>query len=130
MKWARRVFAPPERKSGWVGRQFSGLGGEAGGGEPPASYAARAAAAMRCATGYRAMRLVSEGLASVQLHAGGEEHPALALPGIPFGHQHALAKHFLEHLHATLPADELVGMGDERLAHQIGVHQVPRIFVP
>lgn len=95
MKWARRVFAPPERKSGWVGRQFSGLGGEAGGGEPPASYAARAAAAMRCATGYRAMRLVSEGLASVQLHAGGEEHPALAL--LPPKLLEAVAVHLLLH---------------------------------
>ena len=61
---------------------------------------------------------------------GGHQHAALALPGIPFGHQYALAKHLLEHLHATLPADELVGMGDQCFAHQIGVHQVPRIFVP
>ena len=96
MKWARRIFAPPERKSAWPGAAFAGFAaGGVAGQDPPASYAARAAAAMRDATGYRAIRLVSEGLAGVSLHVGGEDHAALALVGPAL--LEAVAVHLLLH---------------------------------
>ena len=71
------MFAPAERKSAFPGGVLGRMAGT--GQEPPAGYEGRAAAAMRNAVAYRAIRLVGEGLASVSLHAAGEDHPALAL---------------------------------------------------
>ena len=89
--------------------------GEARSRTPAGSAAARACAAVA--------------VALAALAAGALMTVKLALPGGALGHQHALAKHFFKHLHAPLPADQSVGMGDERLAHQVGVHQVPGVFV-
>lgn len=103
MKWATRLFgADAERKSGWRPPTFAGFQA-AGGQEPPASYEGRVLAAMRNATAYRAIRLVSEGLATVPLHVQGEDHPvqALVTPQL----LEPLASHLLLHGNAFVQTD-------------------------
>ena len=94
MNWARRIFGGAERKSGHAPRQWAAMLADSAGGAP-ASYSGQARAAMRNATALRAIRLVTEGLASVRLHAGDADHPSLALlaPGV----LEALATHLLLH---------------------------------
>ncbi len=107
MKWASRMFgAATERKSGWRPTSFAALAaGDAG---PPASYEGRLVAAMRNATAYRAIRLVSEGLASVPLHVAGEDHPVLGLVTPQL--LEPLAVHLLLHGNAFVQTG--LGLGD------------------
>jgi len=94
MSWARRMMGMAERKSAAMPRQWAAmLQGSAG--EAPASYEGQVRAAMRNSTALRAVRLVAEGLASVTLHADGEDHPALGL--VAPGMLEALATHLLLH---------------------------------
>ena len=87
----RRLLGLAERKS-LAGARPWALGAGAGG-EPPASYEGQVRAAMRNPVALRALRLVTEGLASVTLEAGDADHPVLELvtPGLLEG----IATHLL-----------------------------------
>lgn len=91
MIWARKMLGLAERKAAGVGRQWAMSSGAAG--DAPASYEGQVRAVWRNPVALRAVRLVAEGLSSVRLHAGGEEHPALELltPSV----LEALATHLL-----------------------------------
>ncbi len=94
MNWATRWLGIPERKAVPMTREWAGmLQGAAG--ETPMSYEGQVRAATRNSTALRALRLVTEGLASVTLLAGGEDHPALGL--VSSGILEALATHLLLH---------------------------------
>jgi HK97 family phage portal protein len=84
----------PARKAMPMTREWAGML-QGAGADAPVSYEGQVRAAMRNATALRAVRIVAEGLASVALHAGSEEHPALGL--VPPGMLEAVATHLLLH---------------------------------
>lgn len=76
--WAARLLGGVARKSAAPGWRWAGLAA-ASAAEPPAGHEAQLRAAYRNPVALRAVRLVAEGLASVELHVDGADHPAVAL---------------------------------------------------
>ncbi|MGQ5702745.1 phage portal protein [Sandaracinobacteroides sp. A072] len=97
MSWARRMLGL-ERKSAPRPGAWAGLAQAAT--ERPRGYEAQVRAAFANAVALRAIRLVSEGLSSVRLVAGGEDHPALGL--IAPGLMEAVSTHLLLHGNAYI----------------------------
>lgn len=76
MSWLTTLFGSSERKSSLAGRMWASGTVMT---EPPQSYAGQVQAALRNPVALRAVRLVAQGLASVALECGDQDHPASRL---------------------------------------------------
>ncbi len=76
--WAVRLMGIGARKSASAGWRWAGLA-TAGAAEPPAGHEAQVRAAYRNPVALRAVRLVAEGVASVELHVDGSDHAGVGL---------------------------------------------------